>query len=83
MPRRTTRKRRPTEMDLTESQRRIYEVLSDELREEYLAQIPDIKLSNAGGQKKGEHFFCSPSPALRQEKEGALYPVTLFLLTTL
>jgi hypothetical protein len=54
MPRRTVRKRRPTVDDLTEGQRQIHDALPEALQEEYLRQLPDIRISQAGGRKKVE-----------------------------
>jgi len=55
MPRVATR-RRPTEADLTERQRRIYDSLSDELRPEYLKDLPAISVSTAGNRKKAQQI---------------------------
>ena len=53
MPR-VAKTRRPTDADLTERQRRIYDSLSDELRQEYMKDLPAISLSNAGNRKKAQ-----------------------------
>jgi hypothetical protein len=55
MPR-AARKRRPTEADLTERQRRIHDSLSDELKQEYLKDLPSISVSNAGNRKKAQQI---------------------------
>jgi hypothetical protein len=55
MPR-VAKKRRPNEADLTERQRRIYASLSDELREEYLKDLPLISISTAGNRKKAQQI---------------------------
>src|SRR5207248_3051270 len=54
MRRRAARKRRPTAEDLTESQRAIYEVLPEDLKEEYLKQLPAIETSPVAARKKAQ-----------------------------
>src|SRR5947209_5695413 len=54
MRRRTARMRRPTAEDLTDSQRAIYDVLPEHLREEYLKQLPAIETSPVAARKKAQ-----------------------------
>jgi hypothetical protein len=53
MPR-APRKRRPTEADLSDSQRRIYDTLPHDLKNLYLRDLPAVSVSNAGNRKKAQ-----------------------------
>lgn len=55
MPRATVQRRRPTVNDLNESQREIFEALpTNELKEKFLAQLPDITVSSAQARRKAK-----------------------------
>jgi ABC-type transporter Mla subunit MlaD len=54
MPRGGRSRRRPTLEDLNEVQQRIYEVLPDELRNEFLAQLPEIASASPQARKKAQ-----------------------------
>jgi hypothetical protein len=49
---RAATRRRPTVEDLNDRQRRFYERLPEELREEWLNDLPLISVSTAGNRKK-------------------------------
>jgi hypothetical protein len=53
MPRGATR-RRPTEEDLDDTQREIFNALPDHLREQYMRGLPMISISTAGNRKKAQ-----------------------------
>lgn len=55
MPR-VAKRRRPTQEDLTERQRRIHDSLPDELKQEYLKDLPVISVSTAGNRKKAQQI---------------------------
>jgi hypothetical protein len=54
MPRAAAQRRRPTEADLNDAQRRIYDVLPPDFKEEFLRQLPDIAVSSAQARKKAQ-----------------------------
>jgi ABC-type transporter Mla subunit MlaD len=54
MPRAAAQRRRPTESDLNDAQREIYDALSSELREKFMRQLPDIAISSAQARKKAQ-----------------------------
>jgi hypothetical protein len=55
MPRASAQKRRPSIADLNDSQREIFEALpSHELKDKFLAQLPDITVSSAQARKKAQ-----------------------------
>jgi hypothetical protein len=54
MPRAAAQRRRPTDTDLNDSQRRIYDALPTDLKEEFMRQLPDIAVSSAQARKKAQ-----------------------------
>jgi hypothetical protein len=54
MPRAAAQRRRPTEADLNDAQRRIYDVLPTDFKEDFLRQLPDIAISSAQARKKAQ-----------------------------
>src|SRR5438874_8789538 len=53
MPRGAT-KRRPTQEDLDDTQREIYNALPAHLQEQYLRSLPMLSISTAGNRKKAQ-----------------------------
>ena len=54
MPRAPRQKRQPTEADLNEDQREIYDALSDDLKQKFLKGLPSITVSSAGRRRKAQ-----------------------------
>lgn len=54
MPRGPGQKRAVTENDLSDTQRRIYHALPEDLRRQYIAELPRISVSSAGRRRKAQ-----------------------------
>ncbi|HEY3284252.1 MAG TPA: hypothetical protein VGN26_18435 [Armatimonadota bacterium] len=56
MPRTAAQTRRPSEADLTDSQREIYSALPEKLRHKYLDGLPSIRVPAAQKRRKTERI---------------------------